>query len=308
MPAPAANVCAVVVTFHPNAEVAESIALLRQQVGRVVIVDNAASADSRSWLESMVAGPEIEVIFNEQNVGVATALNQGVQRALAGGYEWVATFDQDSRIPAGFIDRMLAAHGDRADRDRIGVIAPVYRDRNLGFVYSASEPLPEDARGAALVSVAGTSGNLVAARALRDVDGFRDDFFIDCVDFEFCLRCRSRGWLILEVRDVVLDHAQGTWTSRRFLWKRPKVNDYDATRRYYQARNRIVMYARFGAVDPYWLWRDARGYVWDLAKLVLFCRDRGPKVRAVLTGLWDAATGRRGAWGDRRPGPSGINR
>jgi rhamnosyltransferase len=293
---PGAGVCAVIVTYRPVAAVRDNIDAIRRQVGRVVVVDNDASAASRELLATWAGDPAVELIFNAENAGIAAALNQGVERALAGNFDWVATFDQDSAIPAGFVAGLIAGWAGFPGREKVAVVAPLYRDRNLDFVYSPSGPLTKAAMHDAVVSVTATSGNLVSIRALRAAGGFREDFFIDCVDFEFCLRYRRQGWKILEVRNVVLEHEQGRWEERRLGWKRPRFNDYGAQRRYYQARNRLIMYARFGAFDLRWTLRDAWGFGCDFIKLLLLGDRRWEKVKAMAVGVWHAGSGRRGRW------------
>lgn len=290
------RVCAIVVTYHPGAEVWRNIAAIRRQADRVIVVDNGSGPGVRCELERMAAQDGIELVCNAGNRGVAAAINQAAARAMAAGFEWLATFDQDSRVPERFVATLLNEHAAYPGRDRVAVVAPLYVDRHLGTVSSPSGPLAGSPTEAVPVSVTATSGNLVLARAFHELGGLREDFFIDCVDFEFCLRARRAGWLVLEVRKVRLEHAQGRAERRRLLWRRPVVNDYAAERRYYQARNRLVMYAHFAAFDPRWIARDAFGYACDLLKMLLFCRDRGRKLAATLAGAWHACSGRRGAW------------
>src|SRR5436853_244951 len=152
---------AIVVTYHPDESVLENISALLGQVELLIIVDNAATAASRELLGRIHPRRETEIIFNAENRGIATALNQGVDR-------------------------------------------------------------------------------------------------------------RRAGWLILEARGVVLDHAQGRWERRRLWGRRPRVNDYDAVRRYYQTRNRLVLYRELGGYDLRWTLDDAQGYGWDFLKLLLF--------------------------------------
>lgn len=284
------RVCAVVVAYHPGPEVPAHLAALASQVERLIVVDNAATPGSRTLLTAAAA---VDYLANTDNRGIAAALNQGVARALAAGCDWVATFDQDSLVPPGYIAGLLAARERAPDAGSVAVLAPLYRDRNLGFLFSPAVPL-DGGRGDVPVSVTATSGNLVSAAALRAVGGFRADYFIDCVDFEFCLRCRRAGWRVLEVRSVVLEHAAGRWQQRRWLWRRPRFNDYPADRRYYQARNRVELYRDYAGFDPRWIARDAWGYACDFLKLLLFCTDRGPKFWAVLAGFRDGLDGRMG--------------
>lgn len=286
----APRVCAVVVAYRPGPEVPRHLAALAPQVHRLVVVDNAATPESRALLAT--AG-DFEYVANAENLGIAEALNQGVARASAAGCEWVATFDQDSLVPPGYIAGLLDAVKRGANPEAIAILAPLYRDRHLGFLFSPAQPL-DGGRDDVPIAVTATSGNLVSLAALRDVGGFRADYFIDCVDFEFCLRCRRAGWEVIEVRRVVLEHAAGRWEERRWLGKNRRFNDYSADRRYYQARNRVSLYRDYAGFDPRWIARDAWGFGCDLLKLLLFCRERGPKVWGVLTGWRDGLDGRMG--------------
>lgn len=289
------TVCAVMVTYHPGAEVRTNVAAIKAQVDRIIVVDNESSPASRELL-GLCAGDDVELIFNEQNRGVAAALNQGVERALVGDCVWIATFDQDSLVPPGYVAGLLAALERTTGVERVAVLAPLYRDRHLGFLFSPGGPIGEAGGADVPVPVTATSGNLVSAEVLRKLGGFCEAYFIDCVDFEFCLRCRRAGWQVLEVRSVVLDHAAGRWQQRTWLWKKPRFNDYGQTRRYYQARNRIFLYRTYLAFDRRWIATDAWGYLCDLIKLVLFCRDRLPKLGAVLQGWLHGLDGRAGPW------------
>jgi len=192
------QICAIMVTYRPKLEVQGHIAAILRQVARVIVVDNESTAESRALLAFYSEHPAVELINNPRNLGIATAFNQAIARALTTGYEWLATFDQDSRIPDEYFSGLLAAHAAFPERDSVAVLAPLYRDRHLGFIYSSTGPIREVPIRDVPVRVTAASGNLVSVAALKVVGGFRDDFFIDCVDFEFYLRCRQAGWLVLE--------------------------------------------------------------------------------------------------------------
>jgi rhamnosyltransferase len=42
-----------------------------------------------------------------------------------------------------------------------------------------------------------TSGSLVSLTVFQLLGGLRDDFFIDCVDHEYCLRARAHGFRVM---------------------------------------------------------------------------------------------------------------
>lgn len=66
---------------------------------------------------------------------------------------------------------------------------------------------PGDGCGELLV--ANPSGSLLRLAAFEQLGDFRDDFFIDQVDNEFCLCARRNGLRVVQRRDTILLHRMG---------------------------------------------------------------------------------------------------
>ena len=79
------SICAVIVSYRPDAEIIENISAILEQVGEVVIVDNGSDAAGRDLLGKLSRHPRLSFIYNEENRGVAAALNSGVKHAKAAG-------------------------------------------------------------------------------------------------------------------------------------------------------------------------------------------------------------------------------
>ncbi len=86
------NIAAVVIWFNPSLEFLENIKSYSKHVQKIIIVDNS-DIDNSILLEEV---PDIDYIPCLKNIGVASALNVGYERALASGAEWVLSMDQDS--------------------------------------------------------------------------------------------------------------------------------------------------------------------------------------------------------------------
>src|ERR1051325_8571786 len=97
------NTAAIVISFFPDSDFANRIALLCAQFCCVIIVDNTAIENHEfPYYESPVV-----TIKNKINLGIAAALNLGVSKANDLGFNWVVTFDQDSSILPGFLDELI---------------------------------------------------------------------------------------------------------------------------------------------------------------------------------------------------------
>jgi len=98
----ARSVCAVIVTYHPNAGMLENLPQVLAQVQGLVVIDNGSSVEELGPLREKKQSLGFHLIENSENLGIAEALNQGARWAHSQGYSWVILFDQDSGITDGF--------------------------------------------------------------------------------------------------------------------------------------------------------------------------------------------------------------
>ena len=83
-PLPPDNVCAVVVTYHPQSLLRSNLEQLSLQVAEVVVVDNGSGTATAELLRIIEAEFGIRVVRNGCNLGIAAALNIGIKHAIAG--------------------------------------------------------------------------------------------------------------------------------------------------------------------------------------------------------------------------------
>ena len=114
--------CAVIVTYHPQDQFRERLNLIRLQADALVIVDNTSGDAVPTMIKEQLAAPDVHLLTNEVNLGVATALNQGFGWAKDHGYEWVVTFDQDSWPPPEFVPSLRTAYERESHNQRVAVV------------------------------------------------------------------------------------------------------------------------------------------------------------------------------------------
>jgi GT2 family glycosyltransferase len=96
----AAGICAVIVTHNPALpRLEDSLLAVRRQVDQVLIVDNRSVAPVGEWLAAQSAAGAVEVLRMDANIGIAAALNRGIERAKVRGFASVLLLDHDS-VPA----------------------------------------------------------------------------------------------------------------------------------------------------------------------------------------------------------------
>ncbi len=282
-------VCAVVVSYHPDAEVVKNLEALRAQVASVVVVDNGSTVEEIAMLCAASARLGFTLLRNRANFGIATALNRGVMWAREQDFEWVLLFDQDSTVTDGFVATMLECFQMSADAQSIAILVPRYVDRRFGSVL---EPPPRNAGG---LEAATTSGSLMPTEVFAIAGMFADELFIDGVDYEYSLRVRRVGMRIEECAEAVLLHSPGTPTMHRLPGCKPfQSANYSPVRRYYQERNKIWVTKRY--------WREFSGFCLrqfaisakDLLKIVLVEEQKARKVQHFARGVLDGVRGRTG--------------
>ena len=301
--APAPRVCAVMVTYNPDSPLRENIQAVLGEVDRLIVVDNGSEPLARAAVAAACAAPHCEVIWNPENLGLATALNLGIRRAMeSGDYDWIATFDDDSRVSPGFRHAMLEAYGSCPYRERVGLIGPHHVVLPKGAV--ADLPDRDALRPFRERVVVMQSASFLSSEALRRIGLLDDSFFIDYVDIEFCLRLRKHGLKVIEATRVRLIHRLGEPTAHTFLGKTTLVYNHSPVRRYYASRNRLRVYRRYLLSDPFWLCLDAWAWFKQVIKLLLFEKNRRRKLACIAQGVWDALRGRSGMYRDRHASSS----
>ena len=328
------DVCAVVVTYHPDAAQLRALtAALRSQVGRIVVVDNASAANVAACLCAGEA-QNLELVCNAENLGVAAAQNLGAQRALDwDACRYVLFCDQDSLPQPHMVQRLraallaaepalpergagarssasrgglgkLAAVGPWSVDSRTGQLGVLVVDHGLGPTrwLPSTQAMPASSTDAAPVEVSFliASGSLVPIEVLRSLRGMRGNYFIDHVDTEWCLRARAAGYRLLVVPGARLHHRLGDCVRRIWFFGWRQVSWHAPMRDYYMFRNTLLL---LRDVPLPGVWR--RHFILRLLQFagyfLILGDQRMARLRYMLLGLWHGTLGRSGRL---RPGTS----
>lgn len=306
----------LVVTLNPPPSFFARLDSFYAQLDQLVIVDNGSNADICHLLrqEAQRRDSSLSVVFNETNLGIATALNQGFQWALEKGYSYIVAFDQDSQPAPGMLSTMLEVYSMRAENGRLAVVAPVVMDSQVNiqarylrprskFLYErvschGNEDVLEN------ITYVITSGSLYDLAVYQEIGPFRDDFFIDYVDTEYCLRARKKGYSIAVACNAYLEHRQGDRRKRVLLGREHYPTFHSPLRWYFFGRNRILMLCQYAFLFPHWLLYEIVASLYTFMKMLLFEDRKMAKLKALFRGTLD---GIRGSMGKVPDANSGIN-
>ncbi|MEI7973973.1 MAG: bifunctional glycosyltransferase/class I SAM-dependent methyltransferase, partial [Bdellovibrio sp.] len=199
--------------------------------------------------------------------------------------------DQDSLLSTSYVSKMKAAYLSNKDKDSIGILAPRQFDKSTGY---QSKDYQNFVGPSISKDIVMTSGNLIPLWVFNQVGLFDEDLFIEYVDHDFCLRVKKSGLKTILVADAHLGHSLGKIRQHRLF---PGVfffsHNYHPVRRYYRARNRVILYRRHWGT---WILQDQEFAIKDMIKILLVEEHRWEKVKATVAGTFDALLGRLGAY------------
>ncbi len=220
---------AVVVLYNPGNDALSKIGSYSKFVEKIYVIDNSETPDIFIHQRLEQEHQATIISFNE-NKGVATALNKGIELAIADDFTWLLTMDQDSSFSSGMIKAHLSLLESSNCFTQVAAIGPHYTTEDIQI-------------GVANVSVLITSGMLVNLKLHKDIGPFNELLFIDEVDREYCLRAKQKGYLILQNHDVFMNHELGTKTEiKLFLTQRIISRTlHSPVRIYYMLRNLLLI-------------------------------------------------------------------
>lgn len=287
------KVAAIIVSYNPDKNLLDSVNLLISQVEKIIIVDNGSIEEKRKDISSIkdIDNERIEIIFNEENLGIATALNIGVREALKQGFNWILTMDQDSKASKDMVEKMFEVYNNIDEKERKSILSifPNFVDERIQSIEENSVMNTYEYVDADI-----TSGNLVKAEVFDKVGFFDDSLFIDLVDTDFCMRLNEKNIKMIKVRDAILYHSLGESQSVKSILGKFNTSNHSALRRYYMTRNRFYIWERYKDLNSFTLNRDKKLFKKEFIKIILGEKDKVNKIKMVFKGYKDYKKGIRG--------------
>lgn len=160
----------------------------------------------------------VRLLSEGRNVGIAAALNRIVAAARETRAEMLLLLDQDAEPPENLAALLLEARGQLR---RAGIPAAVVGPAPAPAAGHKAPAYPRrpgvpDHGALAPVQFLATSGSLIDLAAFDRIGPFREDFFIDGVELEWCFRAWSLGDGCYCARDVGIPHRVGGGVIRAF--------------------------------------------------------------------------------------------
>ena len=241
------KIVSIIVSYNPNySHISNLIKTLNKSCEEVIVVDNNSKED---LYENLKKNDSCILLRLSCNRGIAYAQNIGINKAIELEASHILFFDQDSNIFDHFVDDLVGDFNLIVRKnDKVAAIGPRFIDENKGFYfpgikinkYGLIDKINVEKINAPVeVSFLISSGTLVSVDSLKVIGLMKEDFFIDFVDTEWCLRASSKGYKMYMSEKAFMKHSIGDDTISFLNFKIPVHSGY---RRYYRIRNLFFMW------------------------------------------------------------------
>ena len=213
------KILCVIVIYEPNYKILKkNIQILKNQVNKILLVNNGKKIAN-------IESSKIEQIYFNANLGIATAQNIGVDYAEKHRFDFCMFSDQDTYFQKNYISEAQKIYKKFYPKNKIFALCPNLFDRNKkklsGFTgrrgffkknYNYEiKNLSESAPNFIKITEAMSSGMIINLKILKKICYYREDFFLDWIDFEICWRAVKNGYYILGLPKIIGSHFLGKY-------------------------------------------------------------------------------------------------
>lgn len=290
---------AAAIVYQPNLNaLATTLAALTPQVQAVVVVDNTPNA---SGLERLCRECGVRYLAMQDNSGTGAAMNRVWSLVNEQHADGLVCFDQDSTCGPGLVERLRANWNALHSAGQCpGAVGPIWRDQRNGTLMTTLTPRgwtrrPVDRAATTEVDHLITSGCLIPRTVFEHVGPYNEDFFLDCVDIEWSLRARDRGYRLFVVRAAELGHTIGDGVVHL---GGKSLMVHSPIRTYLMVRNHVALW-KTPWISNAWRLRDMAWVFARSGALLVLAPQKTNRLAAIFRGLWHGMIGKTGR-------PSGL--
>ena len=284
------RIAGAVVLYNPDKDVVEHINTYLHFLERLYVMDN--STKNIEFLDEIKEIDKVEYISLNGNQGIAKALKDASEKAIAEGFNWLLTMDQDSKYPTEDF-KYIKDFIESKDISKVGCIGINYNGSNWTDKDDNKTQYEE-------VNFNISSGMLINLEAYQQVLGFREELFIDLVDFDICLQFQEKGFKIILFKNIILEHNLGEMYLGKFLFKKVLIHSHTPLRYYYIYRNYSYLKKHTSATYNKYLKKEAKRFTFIYSiKLALLEKHTFKTLTMMLKGRRDGKRAILGKYGEK---------
>lgn len=259
----------IIVTYYPDlSDIKKNILQFIEEIDTLIIWENTPIEESEKY-KIRLTEYDHKIIYmgTDENMCIAFALNQAVKYGKANGFTHLLTMDQDSCFETGHFSnykRIL-----QNIQNELSILGPNPNSTELNY---SNIPIEKPF----LI----TSGNIVALKIFDKIGLYREDYKIDCLDYEFCFRALLNGYKCYMIGSVLLKQEFGILQKTKYGFY---ISNYTPFRLYYIARNNIKLYREYP--DYIDLKTIVSRIIKPFFKIILCEKHKIKKLTAIIKGV-----------------------
>ena len=262
----------VVVLYNPEDAVYDNIKSYAPFLHRLFVLDNSDEKNS-SLIAKLSEFKNVAYISLAGNKGIAKALKEGMQLSLSDKADFTLTMDQDSIFPTERINE-VTEYLIKYQNEYAIIGLNVNKDEKEAKLVDVHELL--------------TSGNFINNKFYQQIEGFKEELFIDYVDFDLCEQFSRIGKKIGYINNISIKHMIGNPIEFKFFGKTYHALNHNPIRYYYRYRNALYLYKQN---RKFYRKKYKHDLYIDKLKIVLFEKNKKLKLKLIRRGRKDARKG-----------------
>lgn len=191
----AKDVGVIVVTYNPNMEdFKKNIKRIIDLHYSILIIDNGSNKQLKDFLGQISTNTNLNVVFLQKNRGIGCAQNVGINYFMQKNVNYLLFMDQDSFIDRENLLKLKNILEELRAKDKKCIaVGPAQENEFL-------ENNVEETSW--LIS----SGSLIAKETFKKIGNFKEEFFIDYIDYEWIWRAKKLGYKVYKTRLAHMQH------------------------------------------------------------------------------------------------------
>lgn len=237
------KIAACVILYHPKEKDLNNILSYIDLVDKLYVYDNSEEPTITIPFDKY---DKIIYISDSENKGLSYRLNHACNAAIADGFDFLLTMDQDSYFTENNLKYYFQNIKDYPNKEKIGIFGLDYYDYNKST--DPKKIIPKE------VDFLITSGSVMNLNLYKEIGGFDENLFIDGVDYDYCFAVLKNNFKCIHFKNNSFTHTIGEKTKRSciktlYLIKKHKLI-HSPIRIYYIKRNMLYLEKKYSKLFP----------------------------------------------------------
>ena len=273
------RIAGIIVLYNSDYSVLENIKSFIENLDLLIVSDNSEviNIDLKNKIQQI--SNKVLYASNNGNIGLCKALNNACRYLYKNGYTHAIYFDDDTKILSGYCNFLEYAF----TLNDAAIISPLYSfDRNK----------TKKGNKIKKINFTFTSASIFNLNIMNELGYFDELMFLDCIDYEYCLKARKNGYLILENPCMIVQHRPAITQEIKVLGKTIKYGIHSPLRYYYQIRNLKYLSRKYHSVYCY------KRYLIKILKVYLLFKDKEEYIKMIKKAKLDYKKHRMGEFNE----------